>query len=189
MYYTVSDNNNSKSSYFEGLFVNAPGADVVVAGVDQGHGLWQRRQLRDVIFPDHQLSQLGQTHEGFVVDGRDLVGGQVDPLQLVWRGARKHARETVFSDSSLPKSTRGEGHLHSDRKHTHEGEVGLVDLGDSVVAGVEVSGVFGERWHSIQLQVVTVDRTTEARAQQASGHTCSAWTNRGRKAREGGSKM
>ena len=69
-------------------------------------------------------------------------------------------------------------------KHTQEGEVGLVDLGDSVVAGVEVSGVFGKRWHTIQLQVITVDRTTKARAQQASGHTWSPWKRRRR--REGG---
>lgn len=42
-------------------------------------------------------------------------------------------------------------------KHTHGGKVGLVDLADSVEAGVEVSGVFGQRWHTVQLQVVTVD--------------------------------
>lgn len=62
-------------------------------------------------------------------------------------------------------------HFHSTSKHTHEGEVGLVDLGDSVVAGIEVSGVFGKRWYTIQLQVITVDRTSKAHAQQASGHT------------------
>lgn len=42
-------------------------------------------------------------------------------------------------------------------KHTHGGKVGLVDLGDSVEAGIEVSGVFGQRWHTVQLQVITVD--------------------------------
>lgn len=47
--------------------------------------------------------------------------------------------------------------LHLKQKPTHEGEVGLVDLGDSVVSGVEVSGVFGKRWYAIQPQVVTVD--------------------------------
>lgn len=64
-------------------------------------------------------------------------------------------------------------HFYTNRKHTHEGKVGLVDLGDSVVAGIEVSGVFGKRWYTIQLQVITVDRATETRAQQASGHTWS----------------
>lgn len=49
------------------------------------------------------------------------------------------------------------GHLRSDKERTHEREVGLVNLGDSVVTGVEVSGVFGDRWNTIQLQVVTVD--------------------------------
>lgn len=72
------------------------------------------------------------------------------------------------------------GHLHSDKEHTHEGEVRLVNLGDSVVTGVEVSGVFGDRWNTIQLQVVTVDRTSKACAQQASGHTWSTWA-RGRR--------
>lgn len=36
-----------------------------------------------------------------------------------------------------------------------------------------MSGVFGQRWHTVQLQVITVDGATDARAQQASGHTCS----------------
>lgn len=58
-------------------------------------------------------------------------------------------------------------HFHSNGMHTHVGEVRLADLCDSVVAGVEVSGVFGQRWNTVQLQVVTVDRTTEAYAQQA----------------------
>lgn len=64
-------------------------------------------------------------------------------------------------------------HFHSTRTPTHGGKVGFVDLGDSVVAGIEVSGVFGERWHAIQLQVVTIDRAAEACAQQTSGHTWS----------------
>lgn len=76
--------------------------------------------------------------------------------------------------------------FHSARKPTHEGEVGLVDLGDSVVAGIEVSGVFGKRWYTIQPQVVTVDRTTKARAQQASGHTWTTWI---RRRRGGGNKI
>lgn len=69
---------------------------------------------------------------------------------------------------------------------THEGEVGLVDLGDSVVAGVEVSGVFGKRRNTIQLQVIAVDRTAEACAQQARGHTWKMWTRTKRRRRRGG---
>jgi len=56
-------------------------------------------------------------------------------------------------------------------KRTHEGKVGLVDLGESVVACVEVSGLFGQRGHAVQLQVVAVDRGTKARAQETRGHT------------------
>lgn len=48
-----------------------------------------------------------------------------------------------------------------------------------------MSGVFGKRWYTIQLQVITVDRTTKARAQQASGHTWSTWERRRRRG-EGG---
>lgn len=32
-------------TYFEGLVVNTLGADVVVAPVDQGHGVWEAGQL------------------------------------------------------------------------------------------------------------------------------------------------
>lgn len=35
-------------------------------------------------------------------------------------------------------------------RHTHESEVRLVDLSDSVVACVEMSGVFGKRWYGVQ---------------------------------------
>lgn len=76
-------------------------------------------------------------------------------------------------------------HFHSARTPTHGGKVGFVDLGDSVVAGIEVSGVFGERWHAIQLQVVAVDRAAEACAQQTSGHTWSRRTRRREEEREG----
>ena len=62
-------------TYLERLVVNALGADVVLAGVNEGHGLWEGRQLRDVIFSNHQLLQLGQSHKRFVIDGRYLVGG------------------------------------------------------------------------------------------------------------------
>lgn len=68
--------------------------------------------------------------------------------------------------------------LHLSRKHTHGGEVRLVDLGDTVVASVEVSGVFGERRHTIQLQVITVDRATKTHTQQAGGHTWRMWMKR-----------
>ena len=51
-------------------------------------------------------------------------------------------------------------HKHS--KRTHEGKVGLVELGESVVASVEVSRLFGEGWYAVQLQVIAVDRSTEA---------------------------
>ena len=50
-------------------------------------------------------------------------------------------------------------------KRTHEGKVGLVDLGESVVASVEVRCLLGERRYAVQLQVIAVDRGTEARAQ------------------------
>lgn len=66
------------------------------------------------------------------------------------------------------------------KKHTHEGEVRLVDLGDSVVAGVEVGGVFGKGGYAVELQVVAVDGPSEARAQQASGHTWTTWGKRGK---------
>lgn len=32
---------------------------------------------------------------------------------------------------------------------THEGKVRLVDLGDSVVAGIEVGCVFGKGWYAV----------------------------------------
>lgn len=64
------------------------------------------------------------------------------------------------------------------KKHTHEGEVRFVDLGDSVVAGVEVGGVFGKGGYAVELQVIAVDRPSEARAQQASGHTWGTWGKR-----------
>lgn len=48
-------------------------------------------------------------------------------------------------------------YFYSKWKHTHGGKVRLVDLFDSVVASIEVSGVFGERGHTIQIQVIAVD--------------------------------
>ena len=57
---------------------------------------------------------------------------------------------------------------------THLSEVGLVDLGDLVVASVEVSGLFRERGHVVQLQVVTVNRPTQTGTQQTGGHTWEA---------------
>lgn len=57
------------------------------------------------------------------------------------------------------------------KKLTHEGKVRLVDLGDSVVAGIEVGCVFRKGWYAVELQVIAVDRPSEACAQQASGHT------------------
>lgn len=64
--------------------MNTLRADVVVAGVNQRHGLWESGQLPEVIFSNDQLLQLRQTHKGSIIDGRDLVGSQVDPLQFVW---------------------------------------------------------------------------------------------------------
>lgn len=64
---------------------------------------------------------------------------------------------------------------------THLSEVALVDLGDAVVAGVEVSGLFGERRHARQLHIITVDRTTQTGAQQASRHTWDRQTGQGSK--------
>lgn len=72
-------------TYFEGLVVNTLGADVVVAAVDQGHGVREAWQLGDVVLSNHQLLQFGQTQKRIVVDGLNLVGSQVDPLQLVWK--------------------------------------------------------------------------------------------------------
>lgn len=69
-------------------------------------------------------------------------------------------------------------YFYSKWKHTHGGKVRLVDLFDSVVASIEVSGVFGERGHTIQIQVIAVDWTTKACAQQANGHTWNTWTRR-----------
>lgn len=63
------------------------------------------------------------------------------------------------------------GQRRKGNRRTHGRKVGLVDLGDSVEAGVEMSGVFGEGGYAGQLQVVTVHGTTKARAQQASGHS------------------
>lgn len=72
-------------TYFEGLVVNPLGADVVVAAVNQGHGVREAWQLGDVVLSNHQLLQFGQTQKRIVVDGLDPVGSQVDPLQLVWK--------------------------------------------------------------------------------------------------------
>lgn len=72
-------------TYFEGLVVNTLGADVVVAAVDQGHGVGEAWQLGDVVLSNHQLLQVRQTQKRIVVDGLNLVGSQVDPLQLVWK--------------------------------------------------------------------------------------------------------
>lgn len=64
--------------------MNTLWVDVVVAGVNQRHGFWKSGQLPEVIFSDDQLLQLRQTHKGSIIDGRDLVGSQVDPLQFIW---------------------------------------------------------------------------------------------------------
>lgn len=55
--------------------MNTLAANVVVAGIDQGHSLREGRQLREVIFSDHQFLQFRQAHERSVLDGRYLVGG------------------------------------------------------------------------------------------------------------------
>lgn len=65
--------------------MNAPGADVVVAAIDQGHGVGEAWQLRDVVLSNHQLLQFRQTQKRVVIDGLNLVGSQVDPLQLSWK--------------------------------------------------------------------------------------------------------
>ena len=62
--------------------MDASGADLVVAGVDERHGDRQGGELRDVVLPDHQLLQRRQCRERAVVHGRDVVGRDVDPLQL-----------------------------------------------------------------------------------------------------------
>lgn len=65
--------------------MNSLRADVVVAGVDQRHGLRESRQLCDAVLSYHHLLQLGQTHKCSVLDGRYRVGREVDSLQLVWK--------------------------------------------------------------------------------------------------------
>lgn len=45
----------------------------------------------------------------------------------------------------------------SERIPTHKGKVRLVDLGDFVVAGIEVRSLLGQRWYTVQLQIITVD--------------------------------
>lgn len=72
-------------THFEGLGVNSLRADVVVAGIDQRHGLWESRQLCDAVLSYHHLLQLGQTHKCSVLDGRYRVGREVDSLQFVWK--------------------------------------------------------------------------------------------------------
>lgn len=72
--WTSGSQTTPRYTYFKRLLVNTLGAHVVVAGVDQSHGLWERRQLRDVVLSNHQLLQLRQTQEGPVFDGRDLIG-------------------------------------------------------------------------------------------------------------------
>lgn len=106
------------------------------------------------------------------------AGSSMDVISLAVRSilfslsGRRRERKEKKTNIHPPLQT----HLlkHSDIQTfrlTHGGEVGLVDLGDSVVAGVEVCGVFGQWWYTVQLQIIAVDRTTEARAQQTGGHT------------------
>ena len=53
--------------------------------------------------------------------------------------------------------------------HTHVCKVPLVDLGNFVEAGIEVSGVFGQGWDELQLRIVTVDRAPHADTEKAGG--------------------
>lgn len=163
--------------------MNTLWANVIVAGINQGHSLWERWQLGDVIFSNHHLLQFRQTHKSSVLNGCYLVVGQVNPLQFVWRKVGKHIRRnSFFIVTPTFKFAFGSELIlmcfYSKWKHTHGGKVRLVDLFDSVVASIEVSGVFGERGHTIQIQVIAVDWTTKACAQQANGHTWNTWTRR-----------
>lgn len=86
---------------------------------------------------------------------------QLSRSSSAFLGEKKHQKTPKYSGqrfavtlSSLPVIIV---HFHLTKKHTHEGEVRLVDLGDFVVTGIEVSGVFGKRWYTIQLQVITID--------------------------------
>lgn len=90
--------------------MNTLWANVVMAGVNQGHCLWERWQLGDVVFSDHHLLQFRQTHKCSVLDGRYLVASQVDPLQLVWRNVRKHKQ--ADSDFSVALASKLRLHIN-----------------------------------------------------------------------------
>lgn len=44
-WYDVYNSKCGRRTYFECLVVNTLGADIIVAGIDQGHGLRESRQL------------------------------------------------------------------------------------------------------------------------------------------------
>lgn len=60
-------------------------ADAVVAGINQSHGLWERRQLCEVVLSDNQLLEFRKAYESCAIDGSNLIGSQVNPFQLVWK--------------------------------------------------------------------------------------------------------
>lgn len=41
-----------------------------------------------MVLSNHQLLQFRQTQKRVVIDGPDLVGSQVDPLQLAWKATK-----------------------------------------------------------------------------------------------------
>lgn len=57
------------------------------------------------------------------------------------------------------------------KTHTQVGEVRLADPGNFIVAGIEMSGFFGEGRNTVQLQVITVHRSDQTGAQHTGGHT------------------
>lgn len=58
-----------------------------------------------------------------------------------------------------------------DETHTQVGKVRLADPGDFIVAGIEMSGFFGEGRNTLQLKVITVHRSDQTGAQHTGSHT------------------
>lgn len=86
--------------------MNTLGADVVVAAVDQRHGVREAWQLGDAVLSNDQLLQFRQTQKRVVIDGLDLVGSQVDPLQLAWKVTKDHQKVMVPFESNNHSSLK-----------------------------------------------------------------------------------
>lgn len=158
----------SPSTHPESVRPEASAGDAVETGVQPDDAAGQLGQRRQPVLGQDELLQAGQQAEGVCVCPGDGIAAQVYSLQLLWRERKEEMgrdpHRTVYPPCAPMQSLA----LPSPQR-TQPREIAGLDGADAVEAGVEVGGLWWQRWDVLQVGVVAVDGGADAQAELAAG--------------------